>query len=64
MITADSPQWLRQVPGDLSEFRQLVAEGTIALDGVTGDDLMEYIPAVRSGRTGRYWLEKVRNGNS
>ena len=66
--TAELPAGLRQVagelPGDLATFRQQVARGEIALDGLTGTDLKNALPAVGSDRTGRNWLTAVRNGDN
>lgn len=58
------PPWLPIVPGDLSEFRRLVAEGAVIIPvGITGAELAEVIPAVKNERTGRNWLKEARNGN-
>lgn len=59
------PQWLPVVPDNLDEFRTLVDQGDIILPpGLTGSDLQENIPSVRTDRTGRNWLQAVnyRNG--
>jgi hypothetical protein len=59
------PYWLPSTPGDLSEFRRWVSDGTIHLpEDVTGAELAEAVPAVKNERTGRNWLKAVRNGNS
>lgn len=58
-----SPSWLPVVPGNITEFRRLVSEGTIVLPaGVTGAELAAVVPAVKNERTGRNWLKQVRNG--
>jgi len=57
------PLWLPYVPANLSEFEAGVSAGEIVLpEIISGGDLAEYIPAVKTDRTGRNWLAKVRNG--
>ena len=59
-ITGKLPPWLPVVPGSIKEFKYMVDEGIIILPpGLTGADLQDHIPSVRSDRTGRNWLQAV-----
>jgi hypothetical protein len=57
------PEWLGNMPETKRQFLEMVRNGEIRPEGVTGADLERHIPAVGSGKTGRNWLRDARNVN-